>query len=82
MNVYALPSIDTAAPQFARNEPNPPVFSGSPAEVADYLTARLATRTHTMALIAAELRVMARDGMVNDAMRLQLADRTSLTIRP
>jgi hypothetical protein len=82
VNLYALASIYAPAPLLARNEPDAPVFSGSASEVGEYLAARLAKRTHTMALIAAELQVLARDGRVNDSMRLELADRTSVTIRP
>jgi hypothetical protein len=82
VNLYALPNIHVRAPRLARNEPHAPVFTGSASEVAEYLAARLAKPTHTMALVAAELKVLARDGRVNDSMRLELADRTTLTIRP
>lgn len=82
MNLYALPSIYARAPRLARNETDPPVFSGSASEVAEYLAARLANRAHAMALITAELTLLARDGRVDDSMRLELADHTSVTIRP
>jgi hypothetical protein len=82
MNVFAQPSIYTPAPRFARDEPGPAVFTGDPAEVANFLASRLAQRTHTMALLAAELRVLNRDATPNSALRLELEDRSSVTIRP
>jgi hypothetical protein len=82
MNVYAQRSISTPTPRLLRDEQRPPVFSGTPAEVAAYLSPRLVTRTHTMALVSAELRRLDRDRVPNASLRFQLADRTSVTVRP
>jgi hypothetical protein len=82
MNVFAQASIFTPAPRFARDEPHAAVFTGNPAQVAEYLSSRLAARTHTMALVGAELRLMARDRTPNATLRFELADRTSVTVRP
>jgi hypothetical protein len=82
MNVYAQSSISAPTPRLLRDEPHPPVFTGTPAEVAAYLSPRLVTRTHTMALVSAELRVLNRDAVPNASLRFELADRTSVTIRP
>jgi len=82
MDVFALPSIFVPAPRLARDEPHPAVFSGTPEQVAEYLRPRLVTRAHTMALIAAELKALARTARPNDSMRFELADKTSVTVRP
>ncbi|MEA2270963.1 MAG: hypothetical protein QOC64_3573 [Solirubrobacteraceae bacterium] len=82
MNVFAQNSIFTPAPRFARDEPNPAVFSGSPQQVAAYLSPRMVARTHTMALVSAELRTMARNQTPNANIRFELADSTSVTVRP
>jgi hypothetical protein len=82
MDVYALPNIFVPAPRLAREEPNPAVFSGSPEQVIEYLRPRMVARAHTMALIAAELKALARTRRPNDSVRFELADSTSVTIRP
>jgi hypothetical protein len=82
MDVFAQSSIYTPAPRFAREEPRPAVFSGDPAQVADFLRSRLAKRTHTMVLVAGELEVLSRDATPNSALRFELEDRTSVTVRP
>jgi hypothetical protein len=82
MDVFARPDIHSQAPPTARQEPDPPVFTGTPAEVADFLGPRLAQRTHTLALIAGELKHLARTAWASDSLTFVLADETSVTVRP
>jgi len=55
MDVYLRPDLHSKAPATAREEPYSPVFTGSAIEVAGYLGTRMEQRTHTLALVAAEL---------------------------
>jgi hypothetical protein len=82
MDVFALPDIFTPAPRLARDEPDAAVFSGTPEQVVEYLRPLIVTRAHTIALIAGELRALARNCRPNDSLRFELADSTSVTIRP
>jgi hypothetical protein len=50
--------------------------------VVEYLRPRIVTRAHTIALIAGELRALARNSRPNDSLRFELADSTSVVIRP
>jgi hypothetical protein len=82
MDVFARPDMHSQAPPTARQEPDPPLFSGSPAEVAEFLGPRMAQRTHTLALIAGELKHLARTAWPTDSLTFVLADETSVTVRP
>jgi hypothetical protein len=82
MDVFARPDMYSHAPATAREEPDAPVFSGSPAEVADFLGPRMERRTHTLALVRAELGHLARAGWPTDSLTFVLADETTVTVRP
>jgi hypothetical protein len=82
MEVFIRPDIYSQAPATARQEPGAPVFSGTPAQVAEYLGPRMEQRTHTLALVRAELTHLARDGWPSDSLTFVLADDTSVTVRP
>jgi hypothetical protein len=82
MDVYARPDIHSLAPPTASREPHPPVFSGTPAEVAAFLGPRMEQRTHTLALVAGELKHLAGSAWPTDSLTFVLADETSVTVRP
>jgi hypothetical protein len=82
MDVYLRPDLYSQAPPSARQEPEAPVFTGSPAQVAAYLGSRMEQRTHTLALVKAELSHLARAGWPTDSLTFVLADETSVTVRP
>jgi hypothetical protein len=82
MDVFARPDMYSHAPATSREEPAAPVFSGTPAEVAEFLGPRMAKRTHTLALVRAELMHLARAGWPTDSLTFVLADDTSVTVRP
>jgi hypothetical protein len=82
MEVFLRPDLFSKAPDTARLEPTPPVFSGSPIQVAEYLGPRMEQRTHTLALVTAELKHLARSGWPTDSLTFVLNDDTSVTVRP
>jgi hypothetical protein len=82
MNVYTRPDLYSQAPRTALQEPQPPVFTGTPAQVADFVGSRMSTRTHTLALVAGELSHLAHAGWATDSLTFVLADDTSVTVRP
>jgi len=82
MEVFARPDLFSKAPDTARQEPKPPVFCGSPTQVAAYLGPRMEQRTHTLALVTAELRHLERAGWATDSLTFVLSDETSVTVRP
>lgn len=82
MKVFARPDQHCQAPPSAREEPHGPVFSGDAAEVAAFLGPRMEKRTHTLALVAAELAHLARAGWPTDSLTFVLTDETSVTVRP
>ena len=82
MDVYLRPDVHSKAPATAREEPYSPVFTGSAIEVAGYLGTRMEQRTHTLALVAAELKHLSRDGWATDHLTFVLVDETSVTVRP
>ena len=82
MDVYRRPDTHSKAPATAREEPAAPVFSGSPVEVAAFLGPRMEQRTHTLALVAAELKHLASAGWATDHLTFVLVDDTSVTVRP
>jgi hypothetical protein len=82
MNVFARPDLHSQAPPTARQEPDGPVFVGSPAQVAAYLGPRMEQRTHTLALVTAELAHLERAGWETDSLTFVLTDETSVTVRP
>ena len=82
MHVYIRPDTHSKAPATAREEPAAPVFTGSPTEVAAFLGPRMEQRTHTLSLVAAELKHLARDGWATDHLTFLLVDDTSVTVRP
>jgi hypothetical protein len=82
MDVFLRPDLYSRAPATSRQEPDAPVFSGSPLQVADYLGPRMEQRTHTLALVTAELNHLARAGWASDSLTFVLADETSVTVRP
>jgi hypothetical protein len=73
MEVFLRPDLHSKAPATSREEPLDPVFCGSPTEVAAYLGPRMAQRTHTLTLVAAERR---------GAVRPDLRATAILTIAP
>jgi hypothetical protein len=82
MEVFLRPDLQSRAPATAREEPKDPVFVGSPAQVAAYLGPRMEQRTHTLALVTAELRHLDRAGWATDHLTFVLVDETSVTVRP
>jgi len=82
MDVYLRPDVHSKAPATAREEPYSPVFTGSAIEVAGYLGTRMEQRTHTIALVAAELKHLSRAGWQTDHLTFVLTDETSVTVRP
>ena len=82
MDVFSRPDLHSQAPKTARLEPRPPVFTGTPAQVADFVGSRMSTRTHTLALVAGELSNLARAGWPTDSLTFVLADDSSVTVRP
>jgi hypothetical protein len=82
MDVFARPDIHSQAPRTARQEPKPPVFTGSAVEVAEFLGPRMEQRTHTPALVAGELKHLARSAWPTDSLTFVLTDDTSVTVRP
>jgi hypothetical protein len=82
MEVFVRPDLYSQAPPTARQEPKDPVFVGDPAEVAAYLGPRMEQRTHTLALVKAELSHLARSGWPTDSLTFVLTDDTSVTVRP
>jgi len=82
MDVYLRPDVHSKAPATAREEPYSPVFTGSAIEVAGYLGTRMEQRTHTLALVAAELKHLSRAGWATDHLTFVLVDETSVTVRP
>jgi hypothetical protein len=82
MDVFTRPDLYSQAPPTARQEPDGPVFSGSPNQVAAFLGPRMEKRTHTLALVTAELTHLERDGWPTDSLTFVLADDTSVTVRP
>jgi hypothetical protein len=82
MEVFLRPDLYSQAPPTARQEPDAPVFSGTPGQVAEFLGPRMEQRTHTLALVRAELDHLARAGWPTDSLTFVLADETSVTVRP
>jgi hypothetical protein len=82
MQVYSRPDLFSLAPPTARQEPDDPIFSGSPTEVADFLGARMEQRSHTLTLVRAELTHLDRVGWVGDSLTFVLSDDSSVTVRP
>ena len=82
MDVFLRPDLYSQAPATAREEPHAPVFTGSPGQVAEYLGPRMEQRTHTLALVTAELNHLARAGWATDSLTFVLSDETSVTVRP
>ncbi len=82
MDIFLRPDLHSRAPATSREEPAEPVFSGSPTEVAAYLGPRMEQRTHTLTLVAAELKHLARAGWATDHLTFVLQDDTSVTVRP
>jgi hypothetical protein len=82
MDVFTRPDIYSHAPPTARQEPSPPIFSGTPAEVAEFLGPRMEQRSHTLALVTAELAHLERSGWPSDSLTFVLTDETSVTVRP
>jgi hypothetical protein len=82
MDVFTRPDLYSQAPPTARQEPDGPVFSGSPNQVAAFLGPRMEKRTHTIALVTAELTHLERAGWATDSLTFVLADDTSVTVRP
>jgi hypothetical protein len=82
MEIFARPDLYSKAPPTARQEPAAPVFSGSSTQVADFLGSRMEQRTHTLALVSAELAHLERAGWATDSLTFVLTDETSVTVRP
>jgi hypothetical protein len=82
MDVFLRPDLYSLAPPTARQEPHEPVFTGSPSQVAEYLGPRMEQRTHTYALVAAELKHLESAGWATDSLTFVLADETTVTVRP
>jgi hypothetical protein len=82
MHVFARPDLYSQAPPSARQERDAPVFTGTPDQVAAYLGARMEQRTHTLALVTAELTHLERAGWETDSLTFVLTDETSVTVRP
>jgi hypothetical protein len=82
MRVFARPDLHSQAPPTAGQERAEPIFTGTPAEVARFLGPRMAQRTHTLALVAGELKHLARSAWSSDSLTFVLSDDTSVTVWP
>jgi hypothetical protein len=82
MDVYSRPDLYSQPPPSARQEPDAPVFSGTPAGVAAFLADRMEQRSHTLALVTAELTHLERFGWAHDSLTFVLSDESSVTVRP
>jgi hypothetical protein len=82
MNVFARPDLHSQAPPTMGQEREDPIFTGTPEEVAGFLGPRMAQRTHTLALVSAELKHLARSAWPTDSLTFVLTDETSVTVRP
>jgi hypothetical protein len=82
MNVFARPDVGSRAPRRARDEPAAAIFTGTPAQVAEYLTARFPAQPGTAALITAELAHLAGGGRPDDSVCFVLSQGRKVTIRP
>src|SRR3954465_9957831 len=92
MDVFARPDLYSQAPPTARQEPDAPVFSGSPSQVAESLGPRMPQRTHTLAPtpppppplapVGAEPCPPDRAGWPTGSLTFALKDETSVTARP
>ena len=82
MEVFVRPDIHSQAPPTADQERNAPIFSGTPAEVAQFLGGRMEQRTHTLALVSAELNNLAGTAWATDSLTFVLKDSTSVTVWP
>jgi hypothetical protein len=82
MDVFTRADLYSQAPSTARQERDSPVFTGTPTQVAAFLGPRMAQRTHTLALVSAELAHLARAGWATDSLTFVLTDDTSVTVRP
>jgi hypothetical protein len=82
MDVFLRADLYSQAPPTARQEPDGPVFTGTPVQVAEFLGPRMEQRTHTLALVRAELLHLARAGWPTDSLTFVLRDETSVTVRP
>jgi hypothetical protein len=82
MNVFTRPDLYSQAPKSARQERDAPVFTGTADQVAAFLGPRMEQRTHTLALVTAELANLARAGWETDSLTFVLRDETSVTVRP
>jgi len=82
MKVFARADTLSPAPARPADEPAPAIFTGTPAEVADFLAARMPEQPAASALLAVELTHMARQGLPNDSLCMVLGQRLKVTIRP
>jgi hypothetical protein len=82
MDVFKRPDRYSKAPATRSQEPQGPIYSGTPVQVAQYLGARMDERLHTLSLVAAELVHLARAGWSTDSLTFVLEDDTSVTVRP
>ena len=80
--MFLRPDLHSRLPRpRGRSRPSP-CSAGRPTEVAAYLGPRMEQRTHTLALVAAELKHLARAGWATDHLTFVLQDDTSVTVRP
>jgi hypothetical protein len=82
MNVFARPDAGSRPPRRARDEPAAAIFTGTPAQVAEYLVARFPAQPDTAALIATELVHLATAGRPDDSVCFVLSHGRKVTVRP
>lgn len=82
MNVFARPDAGSRAPRRACDEPAAAIFTGTPAQVAEYLVTRFPAQPDTTALIAAELTHLAATGRPDDSVCFVLGQGRKVTVRP
>jgi hypothetical protein len=81
MDVFARRDIGSRPPQWARDEPAPAIFAGTPSQVATYLAARMPKHPDTVALLTAELTHLAGEGLAGDSLCFALSTSRKVTIR-
>jgi hypothetical protein len=82
MNVFARPDVGSRPPRRARDEPAAAIFTGTPAQVAEYLTTRFPAQADTVVLITAELAHLATAGLPDDSICFVLGHGRKVTVRP
>jgi hypothetical protein len=82
MEVFARADVGARPPRWADDEPAAAIFTGTPSHVAKYLAARMPKQPDRVALLTAELRHLASEGLATDSLCVVLSNGRKVTIRP